>query len=338
MNRFKYILITFLIFSTLVTAQKDTLFLKNKDVLAGTVENFSAGVLSFSTDYSDEDFKIEFDKINGIYIHKRSIITLTRSRRRYGTIKTMVPGTISITTGKDIVETFKIRELISLQEVNEDRKKRISGSIDLGYDFTKAQGKSQITLDGKLAYLGELWVSNASINLLQSRQDEVEDIKRIDAKTDLRRLLSRTWYLIGELTFLSNTEQTLEGRFTPNIGVGKLLASTHRLYFGVSIGLAFNNENYVDHSLNKNSVESFIAGNLNMYNFDDIDLITDIKVSPSLSEIGRIRTDYSITLKYDLPYDFYIKTGFTVNYDNQPAIEGNEIDYVFSSGFGWEFN
>lgn len=322
----------------LANAQKDTLFLKNKDVLVGTVENFAAGVLSFSTDYSDEDFKIEFDKVIGIYIHKRSIITLTRSRRRYGTIKTMVPGTISVTTGKDIVETFKIRELISLQEVNEDRKKRISGSIDLGYDFTKAQGKSQVTLDGKIAYLGELWVSNASINWLQSRQDSVADIKRVDAKTDLRRLLSRTWYLIGELTFLSNTEQALEGRFTPNLGVGKLLASTHRLYFGVSVGLAFNNENYVDKSLNKNSVESFLASTLNMYNFEDISLNSNLKVSPSLSEIGRIRTDFDINLKYDLPYDFYIKTGFTVNYDNQPAIAGNEIDFIFNSGFGWEFN
>lgn len=322
----------------MANAQRDTLFLKNKDVLVGTVENFAAGVLSFSTDYSDEDFKIEFDKVIGIYVHKRSIITLTRSRRRYGTIKTMVPGTITVTTGKDIVETFKIRELISLQEVNEDRKKRISGSIDLGYDFTKAQGKSQVTLDGKLAYLGELWVSNASINWLQSRQDSVADIKRVDAKTDLRRLLSRTWYLIGELTFLSNTEQALEGRFTPNFGVGKLLASTHRLYFGVSVGLAFNNENYVDKSLNKNSVESFLSSTLNMYNFEDISLNSNLKVSPSLSEIGRIRTDFDISLKYDLPYDFYIKTGFTVNYDNQPAIAGNEIDFIFSSGFGWEFN
>ncbi len=304
----------------------------------GTVETFAAGVLKFSTDYSDEDFKIEFDKVNGIYVHKRSIITLTRSRRRYGTIKTMVPGTISITTGKDIVETFNIRELISLQEVDEDRKKRISGSIDLGYDFTKAQGKSQVTLDGKLAYLGELWVSNASINWLQSRQDSVADIKRVDAKTDLRRLLSRTWYLIGELTFLSNTEQALEGRFTPNLGVGKLLASTHQLYFGVSVGLAFNNENYVDKTLNKNSVESFVSSTLNMYNFDDISLNANVKLSPSLSEIGRVRTDFDISLKYDLPYDFYIKTGFTVNYDNQPAIAGNEIDFIFSSGFGWEFN
>ena len=78
--------------------------------------------------------------------------------------------------------------------------------------------------------------------------------------------------------------------------------------------------------------------NLNMYNFEDISLTTDLKVSPTVSEWGRVRADYNLTLKYDLPYDFYIKTAFTMNYDNEPAIEGNQYDYIFSSGFGWEFN
>ena len=65
---------------------------------------------------------------------------------------------------------------------------------------------------------------------------------------------------------------------------------------------------------------------------------TGIDFYSSLSEKKRIRTDYDITLKYDLPLDFYIKLGFTLNYDNQPAIAGNKHDYIFTSGFGWEFN
>lgn len=77
---------------------------------------------------------------------------------------------------------------------------------------------------------------------------------------------------------------------------------------------------------------------LNIYDVEDFDLNTDLKFYPSLSEKGRIRTDYNLTLKYDLPLDFYIKLGFSLNYDNKPAISGNEVDYIFTSGFGWEFN
>ena len=42
-------------------------------------------------------------------------------------------------------------------------------------------------------------------------------------------------------------------------------------------------------------------------------------------------------LKYDLPLDFYVKGGLTVNYDNQPAAGATELDYVFNSGLGWEW-
>lgn len=334
----KRITFFFLLFSLVTFGQKDTLRLKNNDILVGRVESYDVGVLVFKTSYSDKDFQIEFDKITEIYIHKKCIVTLTKSRRRFGLVRTVKPGIVTIETNKDLVETFKISEIIAFQEVSEDRRKRFSGSIDIGYDFTKAQNKRQTSVNGTFAYVGELWVTNSSVNVLDSKQDSVADIKRIDAKADLRRLISKTWYLIGELTFLSNTEQALNGRFTPNIGGGKLLVSTPKLYLGLSTGIAFNFETYVDPSLDKQSTETFLNASLNMYNFEDISLVTELKISPTISTLGRIRTDYNLTLKYDLPYDFYIKTSFTLNYDNEPAIEGNQYDYIFSSGFGWEFN
>ena len=73
-----------------------------------------------------------------------------------------------------------------------------------------------------------------------------------------------------------------------------------------------------------------------MFNFKDFDLSTELTVFPSLSEKKRFRIDYNFTLKYDLPLDFYVKGTLNLNYDNQPAIKGNDLDYVFSTGFGWE--
>jgi len=44
-----------------------------------------------------------------------------------------------------------------------------------------------------------------------------------------------------------------------------------------------------------------------MFDFNDFELKTGIKVYLSLSEKGRVRSDYDITIKYDLMFDFYIK-------------------------------
>ena len=72
--------------------------------------------------------------------------------------------------------------------------------------------------------------------------------------------------------------------------------------------------------------------------FKDIDIKTGLKIYPSLSERKRYRADYDLTLKYDLPLDFYVKLGYTLNYDNQSATGTSDVDYIFTSGFGWEFD
>ena len=74
-----------------------------------------------------------------------------------------------------------------------------------------------------------------------------------------------------------------------------------------------------------------------MFNTGDLSLLTNIVAYPSFTESGRWRTDFKFDAKYDLPLDFYIKMGLTVNYDNQPAPGSPETDYIFHTGFGWEW-
>lgn len=105
------------------------------------------------------------------------------------------------------------------------------------------------------------------------------------------------------------------------------------MYLGLSTGYNYNVERFVDGSLDKSSSELFFGTNFSMFDFE-----TGIKVFPSLSESKRWRIDYDLNVKYDLPLDFYVKLGFTLNYDNQVAADGNEVDYIINSGIGWEFN
>lgn len=318
--------------------QNDTIQLKNNDVLAGEVKSFANGVLILETSYSDEDFKIEFNKVKGLIIQRKCLVILTKGRRRFGNIRTDKEGIVVVTTDDNTVEYFKLEEVIALEEVDDNFWSRIKGSIDLGYNFTKANNNSQFTIGGNLNYIDKLWLIEGDISLLNSRQDDADKTKRTDANLELIRILPKKWYLLGDVSFLANTEQALDGRVSPSISFGKFLISSNKLYLGLSVGLTYNIEDYVDESLNKTSSEAVISASFNMFDFEDIDLNTGIKFYSSLSEKHRFRADYDIILKYDLPLDFYIKTGFTLNFDNQPAIEGNDFDYIFTSGFGWEFD
>ena len=332
------VVIVLLLISQFIEAQNDTIQLKNNAVLVGELKSLDKGVLIIETDYSDNDFKVEFNKVTGLIIERKCIIILTDGRRRFGNIKTNDKGIVEITSEKDKVEHFKLNEIVSLTEVNNIFWNRFKGSIDLGFNFTKANSDTQFTINGGLDYTDKNWLSKGKISVLNSDRDDAEKTKRTDASLQLIRILPRKWYLLTDVSFLSNTEQALDGRITPSLGMGKFIISTNKLYLGVTLGYSYNIENYVDSSLDKNSSELFLSSGFNMFDFKDIDLQSGVKLYPSLSEKGRFRTDFDLTLKYDLPYDFYIKMGFTLNFDNQPAVDGNEFDYIFTSGFGWEFN
>lgn len=335
----KSLLLVFLIFPLgLLWAQNDSIRLANDDLLVGEVKELVTGVLTVETSYSDEDFKIEFNKVRELIIQRKSIIILTKGRRRFGNIRSQNSKEIAITLGDGTVEIHRLNELIALQEVEDKFWKRITASIDLGYTQTRANSTSQLTISGRLNYTGVNWLIEGASNKLRSNQNNAEDVQRTDANLRFTRLLPNKWYLLGEVNFLSNTEQALDARISPNLGVGRLLVSTNRLFLGLATGYALNIENFVDASLDRTSSELFLSSTFNMYDFENINLLSNLKFYPSLTESGRIRADYDITLKYDLPWDFYIKAGFTFNYDNQPAISGNQFDYIFTSGFGWEFN
>jgi hypothetical protein len=52
---------------------------------------------------------------------------------------------------------------------------------------------------------------------------------------------------------------------------------------------------------------------------------------------GRYRADTNLDVKYDLPFDLFIRLGFSLNYDNEPAVNASETDYVLRTGIGWEW-
>lgn len=318
--------------------QNDTIRLRNNNFIVGEIKSLSTGVLTVETSYSDKDFKIEFNKIVGLIISRKCIITLTNDRRFFGNLRSENSRELTIILEDGSSERFRLNELISLIEIDEIFWKRFTGGVDLGYNFTRANKNAQFTISGNLNFTSEKWRSKANINVLNSAQDSLNDVKRTDAMLETIRLLPKKWYLSADVSFLSNTEQALKGRTSPSLGLGRFIKSTNKLYFGVNLGATYNIENYEDSSLNKTSAEAFLGSNFDMYDFKDFDLNTGFKFYVSLSEKGRVRADYNINIKYDLPWDFYIKTEFTFNYDNQPAVAGSELDYIFSSGFGYKFN
>jgi hypothetical protein len=330
-----FFFVAFFITSSVIWAQKDSIKLRNNDLLVGEVKTLNKSVLTFKTSYSDKDFKIDFDDVVSISTNELCVIYLTNRTQQTGRLKPYSPDSVRVINKEGGTKVFALREIIQLEEIDEKFWSRFSGALDVGFNLAKTNNNRQLTYAGNLNYSSDKWNTKIDFNVLYSERDDTERIERKTAAFRSQRYLKK-WYLSGEVSYLQSTELGIKNRITPAAGIGRLLIVTSKLYWIVGSGITYNIEDFFDTQLNKQSTELQLLTQFDMFNFENLNFNTRVIGYPSLSEKGRFRLDYNFVMKYDLPYDFYIKAEFTLNYDNQPAIAGNFADYVFSSGFGWE--
>lgn len=320
-------------------SQNDTIVLKNNDKLVGEIKSMDRGVVTIETDYSDSDFTITWIDIISIKSKQNYLMTLSDGTRINSSMYTKDGDSAVVTLQGHNNELVKIRDIVYINPVKNKFLSRIKASVSLGYNFTKSNNLSQLSVNSNLSYTAYKWGLNGSYNLVRSNQDSVDATSRVDASVGLKYFMKKDWFYSLSGDFLSNDEQKLQLRSTVKSGLGKYIVHSNSMYFGGGFGLAFNNEKFTDiNNTNRNSLEAYVGLALDIFDVKDFNLNTNLTFYPSLTESGRYRADYNLNLKYDLPLDFFIKLGLTYNYDSKPVEGASVSDYVFQSTFGWEFN
>ena len=318
-------------------SQNDSLIFKNGNIIVGEIKSMDRGVFQIETDYSDSDFKIEWDKIRTINTKTPFFITLTTGEKYYGIIKSISESEIQILTIDNNSVECDQNDIVYLHQFQKDFWERLYASIDIGFSTTKANNLKQLTSRSTLGYRAQSWSIDGLFNTLFSSQDSVENIQRSDGKIDYRYILPGRWYGIATVSLASNTEQKLDLRVNAQLGFGRFIVRTNSAYWGVNLGFNRNVERYTSETADRDSWEGYLGTELNLYDIGDFSLLTSFKAYPGITAKERFRADYTLDTKYDLPLDFYIKIGLTINYDNRPAEGASETDYVFQTGFGWEW-
>lgn len=336
-------LFVFTIFSSGLLAQNDTLILNNQDIIVGEIKEMNRGVLIVETPYSDSDFKIEWEKIAKIISSQKYTVSLRdRDLLTNATISTPSPGNLKI-EGLEGTREVNIDDIVYLRGLDDGFWSKMSANIDIGYSITKANNLRQFNADAVVSYKSRRWVIGGNYRQVRSTQDEIDPIRRIEGGVNADYTFNSGVFVGGRISFLSNTEQALDLRTTGIIGAGYYFVRSNQLYWNVFAGPAINVENFsnpadpqVEPTTDRQSLEGVLGTELNLYDIGDLSLLTNVYWYPSLTESSRNRVDYRFDVKYDLPLDFYIKAGFTLNYDSQPAAGASESDYVILTGFGWE--
>lgn len=333
--------ILFLIFSffslTFLHSQNDSILAKNGNLIKGEIKSLNKSVLKMKTSYSDSDFAIDWGKIEKVNTATEFLISTKDGKRYNGFLRTTPNNDVIIVNNTDTLAKVTMMDIVYLRTVKSDFWSKLSASIGLGYNFTKSNNFRQFSLRSTLGYQAKKWSANANFNNISSSRDDVDAVERLDASLAYRYFLKNDWFPLVEINWLSNTEQNINLRTVAKLGMGKFLKRTNHLYWGVQAGISYNNERFTNSNLgSQNSAEGFFSSELNLYDVGDLSLLASIIAYPGITESGRWRVDSKFDFKYDLPLDFFIKAGFSVNYDNQSIRSNGNYDYVVQTTFGWE--
>lgn len=332
-----YWILTFLVFGlNFATFSQDTAIFLNGDQIIGKVQSLDKGVLTFETDYSDSDFKIEWKRVEKLSTASIFLITLSNGTRYSGSISRGDSTGLTLRTENGEV-TVDANDIVYLKSLDDGFWSQVYAHIDIGLSLTKAQNLRQLNMSSGIGYLGENWSWDMRVNSLNSNQDSVQATRRTDGGISANLFLPQDWFLTAATDYLSNTEQLLDLRLNGRLGFGYYVHHSNRWYWSFAGGLAYVNETYSSGESNKESLEGFIGTDLNLFDIGDFSLYTKTTTYPGITERGRFRADFKLDLKYDLPLNLYLKGGFTLNYDNQPTIGAGEVDYILTTGFGWEW-
>lgn len=316
--------------------QSDTLVFNSGNRIVGEIKKMEKGILEIDAAYGDENFKIKWLQID--YIHTTSKFLINIKNQIYeGQIATESDKTIRVFQADSTYITCALEDIVYLKQYKDGFSNRFSAAVEVGFNLTKAQDVRQFSFRSSVGYKTSKSTFSASYNILRASQSNTETVKRTDGLLNYSRILIKDWYGLASIYTLSNTEQKIDLRANSQLGIGNYLYATNRAYWGIVTGVNNNLERFTNSESNRNTWEVFYGTELNLYDIEDFNLAFVFVGYSGLTEKGRFRADTTIDAKYDLPWDLFIRLGFSLNYDNQPAINASQTDYILRTGIGWEW-
>ena len=332
----KIIVLGFILFAVVSLKAQDTLLTTDNTTLIGEIKSMDRGVLVIETDFSDDDFQIEWLKVKKISSQRLFRIILDNEEHYYGTIA-FQDDKLIIQDDEKGSQSVKVENIVYMKQVDEGSVlDLINLTLDVGYSYTNAQNLQQLNGALNADYTRNVWGVTLYASTVVSTQTDVSPVIRNTGGLGFKVFAKHGLFAMLGADYYSNTEQSMDLRSNYNLSLGKYIFRTNRHYFNTTVGGAFMIEDYSDTLTDRTSYEGKIGVEYNMFDMGDLNVFTSVNIFPSFTEKGRMRTEYKLDIKLDLPRDFYIKGSLNYNYDNKPAEGVSFDDYVYTFGVGWE--
>lgn len=316
----------------------DVVTLANGDRITGEVKRLERGRLEFSTDDAGTLY-LEWDKLLSVVAARFVEVLTTDGSRFLGTLVPAPARAIAVATDEGSM-TLQMAEVTLITPIGTSFWRKLDGSIDLGFNYTRSSGVAQLNFNSSTIYRkpASSIRLNASATWTETDDEEGRDDRGYVEGTFLRYPWQR-WFLSAAGRMETNESLGLELRSQVGGVVGPRLVNSNRAQMTVGGGLAFNDERGVDVEPTQN-VEGLFVFLWSYYTYDHPKTNLDVTTQyyPSLSNLGRHRIQLDAAVKRELWKDFFVSLSMYNTYDSRPPNpEANTNDIGFVISLGWSY-
>ncbi len=343
-KRLKLLFLLFLIASSTLFAkdglQKDTLYLKNGEMLIGDIKELRLGMLSFdSKDVGLVSLKIS--KIKTINSSSDTLRIETADKAiYYGALKPSAKtGWVYIVTESHryLVEINNINSLLSF---NKSFWNSLSGNISSGFSYSRSSGIGQLNASFSVEYAAKRFDLKMSGSGISSIDTSTFSRDREDIDITGLYNIKKMWYGLASLDYQRNLQLSIARRFQQTLAGGyKVVFSQNFQLMGIG-GLSVSQERSTT-GVDENFLCEIPAGfSLDYFKFShpNMQISSEHVFYTGLTQWGRVRYDSNTTFAWELFKDFSFSLNLYLNYDNQPPDPtAGKTDYGMVLGLSYKF-
>jgi hypothetical protein len=203
-------------------------------------------------------------------------------------------------------KVIHMEEISSLYPFSGKFSQNFSGTVGVGYNYTKSSGFGRFNFDAAVNYYSLKHEVTTSFTGIYSQTDTgfTRDREEISLKDNF--YFSPTWFITGFLVYQKNLELGLDRRYQEGLGMGNKFITSKKMYGWARAGAVLNQEKSIEGVSSKTLAEGFAQLQFNLFKFSKPEVHLNFRQTLYLgiTESDRIRTDGQIDLSWEIIKDF----------------------------------
>ena len=323
--------------------ETDVVVVQNGDHITGEVKSLQNNVLSFKTDDMGT-LRIKWDRVLHIISKNNFRVELKNGTIIFGSLdSTEINEFVRVVADSNWTEV-KSEEVVDILRINQTILGRIDGEVGMGYSFTKSSAVHSVNAKFNISYLANKNLSEFRSNGIFTNQQDSIVTSKADLVLSQTRLLKEHMFMTLSWALQQNSELGIERRSLGSVTYGKNFIKRNRMLFLISTGLAGNNETYFakeNGEQDADVVDLEAVFKLEFRSFSnnepEFNIHPYIILYPSLTNWGRVRSDFNVDLSFEIINDLMFTLTYYNQFDNQPPSGATESDFGVVTSFNYTF-